>query len=46
MIQRKAQTYNDGIVRIYAVSDSSESGDMPQDLLTLNHPTGLKTPVL
>ncbi|MBE6906125.1 MAG: hypothetical protein E7476_07650 [Ruminococcaceae bacterium] len=35
MIQRKAQTHNNGNVRIYAVSDSSESGDMPKDLLTL-----------
>lgn len=35
MIQnRKTQTFNDGVVQIYAVSDQSENGNMPSEKLT------------
>ena len=35
MIRSKAQTFNDGVVKIYAVGDISEPGDMPKQGLTL-----------
>jgi len=31
----KLQTFNDGVVKIYSVSDTSESGKMPTEALTL-----------
>nr|DAQ35643.1 MAG TPA: putative head-tail adaptor [Caudoviricetes sp.] len=35
MIQRKTQAYNDGVVKIYTVSDGAAPGNMPHDALTL-----------
>lgn len=32
---KKPQSYNDGIVKIYSVSDTSIAGGMPTDMLTL-----------
>lgn len=35
MSQKKTQTFNEGVVRIYATADNSEPGNMPTDGLTL-----------
>lgn len=35
MIRTKAQTFNDGVVRIYSVGDIAAPGDMPKQGLTL-----------
>jgi hypothetical protein len=35
MLQSKAQTYNDGLVKVYAVSNAAASGNMPVEKLTL-----------
>ncbi|MVB11177.1 hypothetical protein CAFE_18850 [Caprobacter fermentans] len=35
MIRKKAQTYNDGTLKIYSVGNVSAPGDMPKDGLTL-----------
>jgi hypothetical protein len=34
-LQNKIQTFNDGVVRIYDVSNSASPGDMPVEALTL-----------
>lgn len=33
----KMQVFNDGIVKIYSVSDDSESGNTPKEALTYKH---------
>ena len=37
MISQKRQTFNDGIMRIYSVSDCSKPGGMPKDELMPKH---------
>lgn len=37
MIQNKAQTFLDGIVKIYRVEEISQPGDMPKDGLVLKN---------
>lgn len=37
MLQHKAQTFNDGVLKIYSVKDSSSSGNMPVETITLKN---------
>ena len=37
MKQSKAQTFNDGVVKIYAVDNIAAPGDKPKEGLTLKH---------
>lgn len=41
MIQKKTQSFNDGVVSIYQVGDTSEPGDMPKEGL-VNPPVFLR----
>ena len=35
MLQNKSQTFNDGVVRIFTVTNNAENGDMPSEGISL-----------